>query len=207
MRGVAGFGIRNSGFGTWALSIGLWALGFGVSLSAHSGPPYPIVSSLAIDPYVVSVWTDPDTTDDKTPGGQFWVVIEQPSHTSLPPATRATVTVRPLDRPGPTRSVEAKPVQGDPSNQFATLVLDHEGRFGVSIALDGPRGHAVLRTQVDATYNLRPSRWLTVLYVVPFLLAGFIWIKLLWRRRASARSKLSDDGQRRARRSGGARLR
>ena len=24
-------------------------------------------------PYMVSIWTDPDTTDDGTPGGQFWI--------------------------------------------------------------------------------------------------------------------------------------
>ena len=40
-------------------------------LGAHNGPPYPIVSNQISGPYSISVWTDPDTTDDGTPAGQF----------------------------------------------------------------------------------------------------------------------------------------
>ncbi len=43
---------------------------------AHSGPPYPVVSNQVAGPYRLSVWTDPDATDDGSAGGQFWVTIE-----------------------------------------------------------------------------------------------------------------------------------
>ena len=36
--------------------------------SAHDGPPYPIVSNQVLGAYRISVWTDPDTTDDGTAG-------------------------------------------------------------------------------------------------------------------------------------------
>jgi len=31
---------------------------------AHSGPPFPIVTDVVRAPYTISIWTDPDTTDD-----------------------------------------------------------------------------------------------------------------------------------------------
>jgi hypothetical protein len=170
----------------FALGFGILVLGFGTSVSAHAGPPYPIIASVSADPYVVSVWADPDTTDDGKAGGQFWVVFERPGHGSLPVGTRATVTARALDRPGAAQSAIADPVRGDASNQFAAVLLDREGRFEIGVTLDGPLGHATLRTQVDATYDLRPARWLIAVYVAPFVLVGLLWIKLLARRQRRA---------------------
>jgi len=51
----------------------------GQPLHAHDGPPFPIVSEHTAGAYAVSVWTDPDTTDDGTAGGQFWVVLRPAS--------------------------------------------------------------------------------------------------------------------------------
>ena len=47
--------------------------------AAHDGPPYPIVSNQVLGMYRISVWTDPDTTEDGTAGGQFWVMIDSAS--------------------------------------------------------------------------------------------------------------------------------
>ena len=52
-------------------------------LLAHNGPPFPIVSDQVAGPYLVSIWTDPDTTDDGSPGGQFWVRIHLPGGDQL----------------------------------------------------------------------------------------------------------------------------
>src|SRR5215831_3562589 len=71
-----------------------------VRASAHSGPPYPVVSNRAVGAYVLSVWTDPDATDDRTPAGRFWVTIKPAvKGASLPSATSAHVAIRALDRP------------------------------------------------------------------------------------------------------------
>jgi hypothetical protein len=45
------------------------------SLRAHAGPPFPIVTDAVRGPYTISIWTDPDATDDGSSGGQFWVVL------------------------------------------------------------------------------------------------------------------------------------
>ena len=154
------------------------------TLGAHDGPPFPILSNHVAGPYVISIWTDPDTTDDASPGGQFWIRLHRADGGSAVPAgTRARVAIRPLDRSGPEQAASANPVRGDITNQFAGVVMDHEGRFAVHVQVDGPLGAASAQAQVDATYDLRPARPLLFLYLVPFVLVGILWGRLLLQRR------------------------
>jgi hypothetical protein len=164
------------------------------SLHAHSGPPFPIVTDAVHGPYTVSIWTDPDATDDGSAGGQFWVVIAPSTKGGpLPADTRATVTVqssstRPVqtDRPYPfSQSTRTEPVRGDISNQFGAVVMDHEGPYSVHVEVTGPLGQTAVDAMVDATYDLRPPPYMLVWYLVPFLLVGFLWTRLLLRRRSA----------------------
>jgi len=150
---------------------------------AHDGPPFPIVSDRVLGAYLVSVWTDPDTTDDGSPAGQFWVTLSRRGGGAVPDATRATVAIRPLDRAGSERRAAATPVRGDVSNQFAGLVMDHEGRFAVAVTIAGPLGDAMVDAEVDATYDLRPPPYLLIVYLMPFVLVGLLWGRLLLRRK------------------------
>ena len=159
---------------------------FQVMAGAHSGPPFPILSDRVAGPYKISIWTDPDATDDRTAAGQFWVML-QPARPeggrTIPAATRVAVSITPTDRQGPERSASAAPVNADASRQFVALLMDHEGPFAVRVRVDGPLGRAEVQAATDATYDLRPRPILTVLFVLPFLLVGFVWGKLLIRRR------------------------
>jgi len=168
---------------------------------AHSGPPFPILSDRTTGAYRISIWTDPDTTDDGTAAGQFWVVLEPTDRaTTIPAATQATVTVRPLDREGPPREGRAEPVNHTVTRQFVALLLDHEGPFGVRVTVDGPLGRAVVDSQVDATYDLRPARGLIALYLLPFVLVGGLWMKALLRRRRGRGKPHRRSGDQEARR-------
>jgi hypothetical protein len=169
-----------------ALTIG--ALLVATSAPAHSGPPYPVIANQTSGAYRVSLWTDPDATDDRTPGGQFWVVIEPARADALPPATRARVAIRPLDRDQPFVEAPAAPVDGNVSRQYAALRMDHEGPFGVRVVVDGPWGVSTLETKVDATYDLRPPLPLLAIYLLPFLAVGFLWVMRLIRRRRARRT-------------------
>jgi hypothetical protein len=156
----------------------------GRAIDAHSGPPFPIVSDQIAGPYRVSVWTDPDTTDDGKAAGQFWVMIAAAGGTgTLPSGTQARVAIRPSDRDGARREARAEPVNGSMERQFVALVMDHEGPFGVHVTIEGPLGAAAVDSQVDATYDLRPAPGLIALYLVPFALVGALWVKVLLRRR------------------------
>jgi len=159
------------------------------SVGAHSGPPFPIVSSQIAGHYDVAIWTDPDATDDTVAGGQFWFVLKpQGGAADIPAGTRVTVAIRPTDRPGPELIAAAAPVDGLVSRQFAALRMDHEGRFAVRVGIDGPLGPAQVTSEVDATYDLRPAPVLLLVYLLPFVAMGFFWMKVLRRRRAVGRA-------------------
>ena len=164
----------------------LMAVTVGSPAFAHDGPPFPIVSDRIAGAYRVSIWTDPDTTDDGSPGGQFWVRVYRAGSDDAPPSgTRAAVRITPLDRPGEELRAEAAPVRGDLTNQFAALFMDNEGRFGVHVTIEGPLGPAAVDAEVEATYDLRPAPYLTLLYLAPFLLVGLLWGHLIVRRRST----------------------
>ena len=173
-------------------SVSLWlrpliaVASFHAVVAAHSGPPFPILSDQVAGPYKVSIWADPDATDDGSAAGQFWVMLQPAAPgaaPAIPPGTRVEVTIAPRDRQGREQSGRAAPVNSDSGRQFVALLMDHEGPFSVRASVDGPLGVAQVQTATDATYDLRPSPFLTVLFVLPFLLVGFVWGKLLLRRR------------------------
>jgi len=173
----------------------MWVLWSSSAALAHSGPPFPIVSTQVHGPYSISIWTDPDATDNGVAAGQFWIIIEPATKdVAVAEGTRATVSVRPLDSTppaGPRASEVAmhattEPVRGDVTNQFAVVTLDHEGAYAVHVDVDGPLGRAGVDSRIDATYDLRPAPYMIAWYLGPFVLAGLLWTRLLLRRRALA---------------------
>ena len=157
-------------------------------VQAHSGPPFPIVQDRVVGAYQVSIWTDPDATDDQTAAGKFWITVQPAARgAALPAATDVQIAIRPLDRAGALRAAHADRLNADVRRQFAALVMDHEGRYGVHVTIDGPLGLADVESETDATYDLRPRPILTLLFVAPFLLVGFVWGKLLITRKMAAR--------------------
>jgi hypothetical protein len=95
------------------------------------------------------------------------------------------VAIRAEGSGGPEIVATATPVRGDVTNQFAALVMDHEGRFAVRVSVDGPLGPATVNAAVDATYDLRPPRYMLIVYLLPFVAVGVLWGRLLLRRRTA----------------------
>ncbi len=155
---------------------------------AHSGPPYPIVEDRIVGAYQVSLWTDPDATDDRSAAGKFWVTL-RPARAgqTIPADTRVDVSIRPLDRPNGEQTARAEPINSDMGRQFVALLMDHEGPFAVHVTVDGALGMGAVDSKVDATYDLRPRPALIALFLLPFVLVGIVWGKLLIKRRMHAR--------------------
>jgi len=185
--------------GACAFTAALILVAASTTLRAHSGPPFPIVTDAIRGPYMISIWTDPDATDDGSPGGQFWIVLGlTPKEARIPHDTRITVAVRAItgrtprdNRPmrGSAITAVAAPVHDDTGNQFAALRMDHEGPYEVRVDIDGPLGRAAIDSRVDATYDLRPPPYMLAWYLMPFLLVGFLWTRLLLRRRTLVRKR------------------
>jgi hypothetical protein len=158
-------------------------------LLAHDGPPFPIVNGRRDGAYEIAVWTDPDATDDGSAGGQFWVMLKAGDGAragEIPAGTVVDVSIRPSGSTAEWQRRRAEPVEGKLTNQFAALVMDHEGRFDVHVEIAGPLGPAAVAAWVDATYDLRPPPAMLVVYLMPFLAIGVLWLKLLLRRRGGA---------------------
>jgi hypothetical protein len=161
---------------------------------AHSGPPFPIVNEMRAGAYAVSVWTDPDTTDDGSPGGQFWITLTDVRTGEAVAGVRAVVTATLVElgpgkrgnepgEPVPTAEATAHPTD-DRRTQFAAVTLTREGRYRIDVRLDGTLGKAAVAADVDATYDLRPSPAVALIYAMPFVLVGLLWVKRLMRSRA-----------------------
>lgn len=153
-----------------------------VPAQAHTGPPFPMVTNRITGSYQVSVWTDPDSTDDGSAAGRFWVTVKASNGAMLPADTRVSVAINPAGRPSQ-QVARAEPVANDPTHRFAALVMDHEGRFHVRVTIDGSLGPGEFEGDVDATYDLRPPPLMIAIYLMPFAAVGFLWLKLLLRRR------------------------
>lgn len=174
--------------GSW---LAAWLLvGHASPARAHDGPPYPIVSNLIVGAYDVSVWTDPDATDDGSAGGKFWVMLEPaPGGTPVPPTTEVHLALSATDRQQPGVSGRAEPLDGAASRRYVALPMDHEGPYAVTVSIQGPLGAQTVSATVDATYDLRPPPAAVAIYLIPFAFLAGLWAKLLWRRRRARLSR------------------
>jgi hypothetical protein len=181
----------NDRMRTWSmvvLTLVLWS----VPARAHNGPPYPAISSQAAGSYTVALWTDPDTTEDGSAQGKFWVTLQPgEGRRTIDSATRVEVSIQGKEPGAKRESQNAARVKDDPATFYAALPMDHEGPFGVHVVIDGRSGRAEVDCEVQATYDLRPAPFLLVLYVMPFLLVALLWAKLLIARRRAARAPAS----------------
>jgi tetratricopeptide (TPR) repeat protein len=158
------------------------ALGASPAARAHDGPPFPIVEERLAPPYEVSVWTDPDATDDGSAGGQFWVIVRDASGSPAPPGTRVALAVS-ARRGGPARAAAAEPSPRDASRFFGAVVLDHEGAWDVRVTVAGPLGSATVESEIEATYDLRPPPGMLLVYLLPFVAVGLLWLRAILGRR------------------------
>jgi hypothetical protein len=159
-----------------------------VAVQAHSGPPFPILSDQIAGAYQISVWADPDATDDRSAAGKFWVMLQtRPGGPPIPAGTQVSVAITALDRAGAAQAGRAEPVNHDTARRFVALLMDHEGPFKVSVSVDGPLGPAMVEAATEATYDLRPRPTLIAVFILPFVLVGFVWGKLLIKRRGHRR--------------------
>ena len=148
---------------------------------AHQGPPFPILVDRRVGPYIASVWTDPDIGT-----GTFFVVLEAPKGRSLPERTRVRIAVQPASGHHAEAVFEAAPQPVDEGKRyFTTVPFAHGGMWRVRVRLDGSEGGGTLAAEVEATPDGTIGPIGLVVYLVPFLAVGFLWLKAAARRRVS----------------------
>jgi hypothetical protein len=147
------------------------------TINAHEGPPYPLFVDQKVDPYVVSVWTDPDVGE-----ALFFVIISPQQANALPADLRVQVGVQPVSGrlPEAVYSGELENVQGQV--QYRALVhFDREDLWRVRVRLESAGGSAETVATVEATPP-GYGRWDLLGYLLPFLGVGILWAVAMMRK-------------------------
>lgn len=142
---------------------------------AHEGPPYPLFLDRKVDPYVVSVWTDPDVGD-----ALFFVILNAPAQ--LPADLRVQIGVQPVSGrlPEAFYPAELENLQGQVQYR-AQVKFDAEELWQVRVRLAGAQGNVETLATVEATPP-GYGRWDLLVYLMPFLAIAVLWAIAMLRR-------------------------
>lgn len=150
------------------------------AISAHQGPPFPILVDRPVGPYRASVWTDPDIGL-----GTFFVVLEPPKGTAerpLPPAT-VRIAVRPISGRLAEVVYTAEPQKVSYGQRYFTSVrFDRGEMWRIRVEIASLRGGGELQAEVEATPDGAIGPIGLLIYAFPFLGMGFLWWKAARRR-------------------------
>ena len=167
----------------WALVVVL--LVASSPLGAHNGPPFPIISDKRVGPVVVSLWTHPDVGT-----GLFYVIVEPPPGGAIPPDLKIEIGVRPVTGrlPEVMYPMKLENLRGQvvyrTDAQFDQQELWHVRMIVKSSAGDG---------EASADVEVTPpgyGRWDLLLFSLPFLGVGFLWFRVMMRKRQYRKSQL-----------------
>ena len=141
---------------------------------AHEGPPYPLFVDKKVDPYTISVWTDPDVGT-----GLFFVIL---SGIDAPPDLQIKIGVQPVTGrlPEAFYNAEREQVQGQVQYR-AEVQFDAEELWQVRVRLESARGNAETVANVEVTPP-GYGRWDLLVYLMPFLAIGLLWAIAMIRR-------------------------
>jgi hypothetical protein len=168
-----------------AFAIGL-PLAAAMNVSAHEGPPYPILVDKMIGPCVVSVWADPDVGV-----GTFYITLDPPKGGTLPEDVTVEIGVRPVSgRLAEARYKTWREGYGSGTHLKGEVKFDAQERWLTRIVLNSSRGGGEASIEVEATPP-GYGRWDLLLYLFPFLGVGFLWLKAFLRGRGRKKAAVS----------------
>ena len=154
-------------------------------LGAHNGPPFPIISDKRVGPVVVSLWTHPDVGT-----GLFYVIVEPPAGGTIPPDLKIEIGVRPVTG----RLAEAMyPMKLE--NLRGQVVYRTDAQFDqqelwhVRMTVKSSAGDGEAAADVEVTPP-GYGRWDLLLFSLPFLGMGFLWFRVMMRKRQYRKSQL-----------------
>ena len=143
------------------------------STLAHEGPPFPLFVDQKADPYVISLWTDPDVGD-----ALFFVIVNG----QAPPDLQVQIGVQPTSGRLPEAFYTAQHESVSAQVQYRALVhFDAEELWRVRVRLLSAQGNAETVATVEATPP-GYGRWDLLVYLLPFLAVGVLWAIAMFRK-------------------------
>ena len=147
----------------------------------HAGPPYPLVVDQKVDGYVLSIWTDPDIGT-----GTFFVILNPAAAGQpIPDDLQVQIGVEPVSGRLPESFYPGVREDLRGQLQFKTLVqFDAQENWNVHVRWQSAKGNGEYRTIVEATPP-GYGRWELLLYFLPFLAVGVLWVMAVIRKRSA----------------------
>ena len=154
---------------------------------AHNGPPFPIIENKKVGPCIVALWTHPDVGT-----GAFYVFVEPVPGGTVPDDLKITIGVQPVTGRLPERFYEAARVKSHGPLQYnAQAEFDRQELWRVRLVMQSSLGGGEVTAPVEVT---PPGfgRWDLLLYLLPFLLLAFLWIRGISRARRRRNAQLRE---------------
>lgn len=149
------------------------------SSHAHEGPPFLIITDRDMGSFVMSVWADPDIGT-----GTFYVVLEPPEGETLPEDISVEFGVAPTSGRLPEKVYTAAEQSVRYGARYvAEVAFDRGELWRVRVAIDSPVGDGEATTEVEATPDGGIGPLGMVVYLLPFVAVGGLWLKAVLRKR------------------------
>jgi hypothetical protein len=142
---------------------------------AHDGPPIPLLVDQQIGSYTVSVWGDPDVGD-----GTFFIILNT---ASLPDDLKFQIGVQPNSGRLTEVMYSTERENLRDQVQFKCVVkFDAQELWRVRVVMQSGKGTG------ETFFTVEPTppgygRWDLLIYFVPFLAVGVLWVVAIIRRR------------------------
>ena len=143
-------------------------------VSAHTGPPTPLLVDHMIGPYLVSVWADPEVGT-----GTVIVRLEPPPGGAIASDILVQVGVQPVSGRLPEARYPAgrQDVRGWAQYQ-AEVPFDVQELWRVRIIVHSADGGGETTVDVE-TIPPGLGHWDVLLYLFPFLAVGLLWLQVV----------------------------
>ena len=146
----------------------------------HHGPPARIITDEQVGPWTISVWMQQHMDT-----GRFFVKVRSSSGTTVPDDLKVEIGVQPAGQNSPETFYPASSESAD-GQYRAELPFDTEQSWQVRVRLQGPRGVNEITTYIGPSAP-GSGQWHLLLYSVPFLSVGGLWLRVYWLRRSIKR--------------------
>jgi hypothetical protein len=163
--------------------VGLLAIFCAPDAAAHNGPPFPIITDERVGPCVISLWTHPDIGT-----GTFFVMVDPLPGATIPKDLKVQIGVTPVSGrlPEAVYSAWLEDLRGQV--EYKTEVqFDQQEYWNVRLILSSSAGDGEALSKVEATPT-GFGRWDLLLYMLPFLGVGFLWVNAIVKRSRLRRS-------------------
>ena len=182
---ICGFGVLRNEAARFVRRVERITIAVGLVLAlcaqpafAHNGPPFPIITDQTVGPCVISLWTHPDVGT-----GTFFVLVNPLPGKSIPKDLKIQIGVAPVS--GRLAEVVYSTWVEDTRGQLEyknEVQFDRDEMWKVRLILTSADGGGEATSQVEATPP-GYGRWDLLLFALPFLAVGFLWFKMMTKRR------------------------